>query len=69
MKEVICKSGIRGWQERLHFIYADFDEFNCYAEAYGLHFKLGYTTPQAAWDDNPLVEGSTTPADYRKVKE
>jgi hypothetical protein len=69
MKRVKCKSGIEGWQERLKFLYADFAEFKHYADLYKLHKKLGYRTPKAAWDNNPLVEGSVNPSDYRKVKE
>ena len=68
MKEVKCKSGIKGWQERLQFLYADFDEFKHYADIFGLHKRLGYKNAIDAWNDNPLVEGSTNPSDYRKVK-
>src|ERR1035441_9238260 len=67
MKRVTCKSGLEGWQGKLHEVYTDFAEFSRYAEALGLHFRLGYSTPLHAWQDNPTVQGSVIPADYCKV--
>jgi hypothetical protein len=69
MKPVKCKSGIMGWQARLWEVYEDFELFLGYCEVYGLHTRLGYDTPRAAWDANPLVQGSVNPSDYRRVKE
>ena len=70
--KVKCKSGSTGWRQRLQSVYADcadpFEAFKSYAEMYGLHTRLGYKTPAAAWKANPMVEGSTNPSDYRKVK-
>jgi hypothetical protein len=57
------------WRGRLQDTYEDYDEFAAYAEIYSLHTRLGYKTPQAAWDANPVVQGSVNPADYKKVKE
>ena len=57
------------WQSRLQDVYANFDEFEAFAETYGLHQRLGYETPRDAWDANPLVQGSVNPADYRRVSE
>ena len=56
-----------GWCCRLRKNYANFSEWQAYAEMYGLHEKLGYKTPEAAWKANPLCEGSTNPAHFRKV--
>lgn len=56
-----------GWQANLHEVYADFDQFRYYAEALGLHTRLGYQTPIDAWQDNPTVQGSVIPADYCRV--
>lgn len=67
MKRVKCKSGLEGWQCRLRENYVDFEEFESNANLRGLHVRLGYVTPQEAWDDNPIVQGSVNPSDYRKV--
>ena len=62
-----CKSGLTGWQQRLRSIYVNFEEFEAYCRMYGLHIRLGYKTPTKAWRDNPLVQGSVEPSDYRRV--
>jgi len=68
MKQVKCKSGITGWQSRLRKVYDTFDQFQRLSEFYGLHTRLGYKTARAAWRNNPIVQGSTVPSDYRRVK-
>jgi hypothetical protein len=69
MKRIICKrSGLRGFQERLQKMYTSFDEFKRYSEMYGLHARLGFTTPETCWKSNPIVEGSVDPGDYRRVR-
>lgn len=67
MKRVICKSGIEGWQCRLKKNYGSFGEFKGYCEVQGLHTRLGFKTPAAAWKANPLIQGSVIPDDYRVV--
>jgi hypothetical protein len=57
-----------GWQEKLRDGYANYEEFERYAETYGLHTRLGYKTPRGAWKANPTVQGSVEPSDFRKVK-
>ncbi len=68
MKQVKCKSGIKGWQCRLQASYASFDEFESYSDTYGLHEKLGYDNALQAWNDNPLIQGSVNPSDFKKVR-
>jgi len=53
-----------GWHDTLHNVYSDFDEFEAYSEMYGLHRRLGYNTPEEAWEDNPHIKGSVKPEDY-----
>lgn len=59
-----CKSGINGWRNRLQLNYTGFDEFQQYAELYGLHTRLGFETVKQAWDANPIIEGSVNPSDF-----
>ena len=66
MKTAICKSGIRGWRCKLQSNYTDLAEWKRYAETYSLHSRLGYKTPELAWQANPTIEGSVNPGDFRK---
>jgi hypothetical protein len=68
MKRVTCKSGLEGWQARLQENYTGLEEFERYCELYGLHRRLGYRSPAAAWKANPLVQGSVNPKDFRRVR-
>jgi hypothetical protein len=62
-----CKSGLMGYRCRLRSNYDSFQQFQAYAEMYGLHNRLGYRTIKGAWKANPMVEGSIEPSDFRKV--
>jgi hypothetical protein len=66
-KRVRCRSGLTGWQSGLRDNYESFEHWVAYAEVWGLHFKLGFKTPQTAWRANPVVQGSVSAADYCKV--
>jgi hypothetical protein len=68
MTRVKCKSGIDGWQEYLQTVFLTFGEFKANCDLYGLHRRMGYKTIWDAWADNPLVEGSINPSDFRRVK-
>ena len=68
MKQVICKSGLKGSEGRLQKDYESFEEFAAFSETYGLAKRLGFKTAAAAWKANPLVQSSVEPGDFRKVK-
>lgn len=65
---VRCRSGRIGWRMRLRNVYASEQDFCAYSNIYNLAFRLGFDSAAAAWRCNPVVEGSTNPADFRKVK-
>lgn len=69
MRTVKCRSGLTGWQERLRKVYMDFDHFARYDEVYGLANRLGFVNASNAWKSNPIVQGSSNPSDYRRVRE
>jgi hypothetical protein len=69
MKSVTTKSKIKGWQARLHEVYFNYDEFERYSDTYGIAARLGYDTPEIAWNDNPLICGSIRPEDLCVVVE
>ena len=68
-KSCKCKSGLTGWCGKLRDQYQSFEEFASYAETYGLDARLGFDSAEAAWESNPVVEGSTNPDDYRLHRE
>ncbi len=56
------------WQKRLRENYDnDFEQWMAYAETYDLHNRLGYATPEDAWEHNPIIQGSTDPQDFKVV--
>lgn len=67
MKQVRCRSGIKGWQAKLRDVYSNFSEFADYCFIYNNHVRLGFATPDEAWAANPVVQGSVLPSDYRRV--
>jgi deoxyadenosine/deoxycytidine kinase len=67
-KQVVCDSGIKGYQCKLQYNYVNFEEFKMYSEMYGLHERLGYKSAKSAWQKNPTIQGSSIPSDYKKVK-
>jgi len=56
------------WKARLRSVYTNEEEWLAYNDIYGLAERLGYSDPHRAWKDNPRVQGSTNPKDYRVVK-
>ena len=56
------------WKNRLQKVYDSFEEFQSYAETYGLLERLGFATAEEAWEANPMIQGSTNPEDYKVVK-
>ena len=57
------------WKDRLQNVYSDFEEFLAYDEIYNLSERLGFSSPEEAWEANPTVSGSVEPKDYKRVKE
>ena len=67
MKKVKCKSGVLGYQCKLRANYASFNEFKSYSDTYSLAGRLGYKSAKKAWEENPTIQGSINPTDFRKV--
>ena len=55
------------WQCKLRKNYQNFEEFRQYCSVYGIHTRLGFNTPEAAWAVNPTIQGSTDPKDLKVV--
>ena len=67
--QVKCDSGITGYRCRMRESYDDYNEWQWYAEMYGLAARMGYDNPEEAWADNPMIQGSVIPSDFRVVTE
>lgn len=57
------------WVDHLQNVYTDFNEFLAWDEIYKLSGRLGFNTPEEAWEANPVVHGSTYPDEYRIATE
>ena len=68
MKQVTCKSGLKGWQGKLQDVYVDAMQFEEFCAVYGIHTRLGFSSVMACWRANPTVQGSVNPSDLRRVK-
>ena len=66
-KTVTCVSGLKGSQDKLQSRYANFEEFLDYCAVYDLHSRLGFFSPEEAWDANPTIQSSVLPEDLRVV--
>ena len=67
-KIVKCDSGEIGVQQKLRTIYDDYQDFLVYDKMFNIAKRLGYDNPKKLWDDNPLVQGSSKPSDFKIVK-
>lgn len=66
--QAICRSGLIGWKCNLQDNYSSFVEFKEYCSAYAIHTRLGYKSMKKAWEENPLIKGSTIPSDLEVIK-
>lgn len=66
-KTVTCASGLKGSQDKLRTRYADLEEFTAYCNTYNIHARLGFDSPEEAWEANPTVQSSVLPEDLRAV--
>lgn len=67
-QEVICKSGLRGWQSKLRDNYGGSKRsFKTWDEMYNIHRRLGYKSAEEAWRENPTIQGSVKPDDLCRL--
>ena len=69
IERVKCQSGIMGYQCRLQDSYDDVDEWFRYTNMFGLAKRLGYQNAYDCWIDNPIIQGSVIPTDFRIIHE
>ena len=56
------------WHRRLQDSYSSLEEWVGYCISYALNTRLGFETPEMAWEANPMIQGSTNPADFGLYK-
>ena len=67
-KIVKCDSGEFGVQQNLQEIYDNYQDFLIFDSLFNITKRLGYKDSKSLWNDNPLVQGSTNPKDFKIVK-
>jgi len=67
--KIVARTGgyVYGWIAKLQKNYSSLEEFVGICDIYNLHLKLGYSTPELAWEYNPTIQGGTNPADFCKI--
>ena len=68
-KKIKTKSGAIGWQKPLNEAYDHFDEWWTHNAKHGFAKRLGFADATAAWEFNPIVQGSADPDDFCRVYE
>ena len=64
---IICQSGEIGMRKKVHEIYDDYEDFLHYNSMFNIVERLGYPSPKTLWEENPMIEGSSNPKDFRVV--
>lgn len=57
------------WKQRVQEVYESLEELESYNNACGIAERLGYSDAESLWEDNPLIQGSTDPKDFKVVGE
>lgn len=64
-KIVKCLSGEIGIRQRVREIYEDYEEFLLFNRMYNMHTRLNFPSARSLWEENPIIEGSSNPSDFR----
>lgn len=60
---------VEAWQDRVQATYDSLEELESYDRNYGIARRLGFESAEALWQANPVIAGSSDPADLRVVSE
>lgn len=53
------------WINKLQNEYSNLEEFKQYSDIYSLAERLGYKNAEEAWNNNPIIQGSVNPSDFK----
>lgn len=56
------------WKARVHRIYSSLEELKSYDEIFSIAKRLGYSSCELLWKENPTIGGSINPRDFCVVK-
>ena len=65
--QVRLASGEMGWRTRLQNVYSNYNEWQSCNCLYKLNKRLGGSV-RKLWNQNPIIQGGTSVADYQIVK-
>lgn len=57
------------WRNRVQEVYSSLEELESYEEHYGVAARCGFQNASTMWLENPVIGGSTNPADFGLVPE
>jgi len=57
-------TGLKLWRARVQKVYASLAELRAYDETFEIVKRCGYRNAESLWNANPLLQGSTHPADF-----
>lgn len=56
------------WAARVQETYASIDELRDYDVIFGVAGRCGYDSAEQMWEENPVIGGSTNPADFGRIR-
>jgi hypothetical protein len=56
------------WKDRVRKVYASLEELKSYDEVYSIAKRLGYSSAETLWEENPVIGGSANPSDAHVVR-
>jgi hypothetical protein len=57
------------WKQHVQEVYESLEELESYDNTCGIAERLGYSDAESLWEDNPVIQGSTDPKDFKVVDE
>lgn len=61
-------SGLKLWRARVRKTYSSLEQLEAYDQMYDIAKRCGYDSPAELWEANPMLQGSTDPADFGIAK-
>lgn len=58
---------MKTWKAKVRETYSSLAELRAHNAIYGIAKRCGYRSAKALWEANPMIGGSTNPADFGRV--
>jgi len=56
------------WKQRVRKVYESLEDLIAWDEIYSICTRLGYSSCEELWDENPILCGSVNPSDFSVYK-